>query len=48
MKEKNWLSNLNDNIEKERENKWIDNVIADAEKELELIESSNKLQLKEQ
>jgi hypothetical protein len=39
---------LNAKIEKELDNQWIDNVIAEAEKELELIESSNKLQLKEQ
>jgi hypothetical protein len=35
---------LNAKIEKELDNQWINNVIAEAEKELELIESSNKLQ----
>jgi len=41
---------LNANIEKELDNPnlWIDNEIAEAESELEAIESSKKLQLKEQ
>jgi heat shock protein HspQ len=44
MKEKEWLSNLNANIEKERDNKWINTMIETAEDELEAYASYNNQQ----